>query len=36
MQNGVYIRMAVLARALQPIERGLNNDNNYQKCYMVK
>ncbi|TYR82655.1 aspartate carbamoyltransferase catalytic subunit [Priestia megaterium] len=35
MQNGVYIRMAVLARALQPIERGLHHDDSYQKCYMV-
>lgn len=35
MENGVYIRMAVLARSLQSVERGMNDENNYQKCYMV-
>ncbi|MFC3882645.1 aspartate carbamoyltransferase catalytic subunit [Bacillus songklensis] len=36
MQNGVFVRMAVLAKALQTIEGGMNNDNRYQKWHVAQ
>lgn len=36
MQNGVYVRMAVLARALHTNERGMNNGNFDQKWHVAQ
>jgi aspartate carbamoyltransferase catalytic subunit len=36
MQNGVYVRMAVLARALHTKERGMNNGNFNQKWHVAQ
>ncbi len=35
MENGVYVRMAVLKRALQQIEGGNIHDNSHQKWSMA-
>ncbi|WP_110112898.1 aspartate carbamoyltransferase catalytic subunit [Bacillus sp. CGMCC 1.16541] len=36
MKNGVFIRMAVLARSLQSVERGMTHGNYHQKWHMAK
>jgi aspartate carbamoyltransferase catalytic subunit len=36
MQNGVYVRMAVLARALHINEGGMNDGNSYQKWHVAQ
>lgn len=35
MQNGVYVRMAVLKRAFQAEERGMNNGYYFKKCSLA-
>jgi aspartate carbamoyltransferase catalytic subunit len=36
IQNGVYVRMAVLARALHTNEGGMNDGNTYQKWHVAQ
>ncbi len=33
MENGVYVRMAVLKRSIENLEGGTINENTYPKCH---